>query len=777
MRSNGFAYAGVFLISFATLMFELLLVRILSVTMTAHLAFVAISIVMCGMTIGALVVALAPTVFKDDRTQFWLSVSALSFGLTEILALWIHLQTRFKYGFDQTLFLPMALTYACMTVPFICGGMCICLAMARYSDKLGKMYASNLFGAALACLVLPILLNFCDALTACIVVACLAAIAGLAFAIGAARRLMTGSLIVSIFLAGMSFFNWQSHWLKITWAAGHEQEPVQFENWTSYSRVVVRDIPGTQPLFWSASVVTPEFSTRQKVIDIDSQASSYMPFFDGNLQKLDYLKFDFVNVGYYLRKNANVLVIGVGGGRDILSALLFGAREVTAVEINEAIIHLLAKNYSDFNTIVVQPQVHLVNEDARSFLTRSSQKYDFIHLSLVDTGAATASGALTFTENSIYTVEAWKLCIERLTDRGIFSVSYWYESSWPALFHRMVYMAAAALRAENINHPGGNIIILTNSYRGHRVGTILIGRSPFSKEDLKTIEEIASSLKYEILLAPKQSKFIGDASVLSKLTPKAEPIGPSSRFEPPTDDRPFAFAEMGFHRELILNSVEVIPLAVAFIFTLLGIFLPLALVKRDLSCLSSLPFITYFGAIGLGFIFFEMSQMQELTIFLGHPALSLSVVLGALLFSSGIGSFLIQTNALKNIIRNPQLILAAIVLGFLLYFVLAPKILDLFCASTVIVKVLIAITLISPLGVLMGMALPIGMARIVSYDRDMVAWMWGINGALTVLGSVIAVLLAMHFGITLVLELAILSYALAFACSMFWRQGKLTEGT
>jgi hypothetical protein len=172
--------------------------------------------------------------------------------------------------------------------------------------------------------------------------------------------------------------------------------------------------------------------------------------------------------------------------------------------------------------------------------------------------------------------------------------------------------------------------------------------------------------------------------------------------------------------------------------------------------------------IGFGFIFFEMSQIQKLSIFLGHPTLSLTVVLGTLLFSSGLGSFLFQTAGFAPLAGNARAILLSLVLGLLLYQLVSSAMIELFSASGVTVKILMTIAIISPIGILLGMALPLGMDRTAAENNQMIAWMWGINGAASVLGSISAVLFAMYIGISFVYQLVIACYAIALACSMAW---------
>jgi SAM-dependent methyltransferase len=776
MLSKPWFLTGVFLISFANLLFELLLVRITSVTLAPQTAFVVISIVMCGMTIGALVVFLLPRLFRIDRTESWLSMSALFFAITDVAAIWNHLQTRFGGRWGETAFLPFTIAYATLLLPFVASGICICLALARYPQKLAKTYAADLCGAAFACLALPVLLAVFDAVTACIFVACLAALSSLAFALGTSKRLVASSLIVATLFFGFSLFNFHSHLMKVEWRRGIKDTAIAFESWNSYSRIIQTPPDKGLPFYWSMSSSAPLFLTETIYMALDSMAGTCMPAFDGDLKKLAYLKFDAVNAGLYLRDNANALVIGVGGGRDVLSALVFGARAVTGVDINQTMIDLLKDRCSNFNQVARNPNVHLVNEDGRTFLSRTKERFDFIHISQVDTYAATASGALVFSENSIYTVEAWRLVLERLSNRGIFCFSYWYPDQTP-LFRRFVYTAAAALRSLNIDSPRRHMILVLNKRKNipnapkgtdsNSYGTLLVCRSPFSRQDLNNIRDVAARLNYKIVFDPEQADSAFDGQTLAKLDPAKE-LDRNFRFTPPTDDCPFPFCCGPYPwREMFVNP-EGIPLVVSLSFAIGGILLPLVLMKRKFSFVRGVPLIIYFAAIGLGFIFFELSQMQRLSIFLGHPTLSLTVILGTLLFASGLGSFLIQTAGLAHLARNPRVILLSLVLGLLLYQLVSSLMVELLSASGVTVKILTTIAVISPIGILLGMALPLGMDRVSAEDNQMIAWMWGINGAASVLGSVAAVLFAMHIGISFVYTTVIACYGIALACTMAW---------
>src|ERR1051325_1116571 len=136
---------------------------------------------------------------------------------------------------------------------------------------------------------------------------------------------------------------------------------------------------------------------------------------------------------HYLRSSTSVLVIGVGGGRDILTSLVFGQRHVTGVEINPDILRVLTDRFAGYaGSLETNPAVTLVHDEARSYIARSPEKYGIIQASLIDTWAATSAGAYVLTENGLYTKEAWITFLDHLTPDGILTMSRWYYEAQPA---------------------------------------------------------------------------------------------------------------------------------------------------------------------------------------------------------------------------------------------------------------------------------------------------------------------------------------------------------
>ena len=218
----------------------------------------------------------------------------------------------------------------------------------------------------------------------------------------------------------------RSH-LGVFWAKGQPQTGTLFERWNTYSRVRVTALGETVPFGWGFAR-TPQTKIDQDYLDIDADASTVITRQDGDIGKLSYLKDDVINAAYLVQPPQDVAVIGVGGGRDILSALLFGAKRILGIEINPAIFEVLTDKFADFSGhLDRQPGVSLVNAEARSYINHSPDRYDLVQISLIDTWAATAAGGLTLTENRLYTVEAWDDFYRALKPGGLLSVSRWYQ--------------------------------------------------------------------------------------------------------------------------------------------------------------------------------------------------------------------------------------------------------------------------------------------------------------------------------------------------------------
>jgi len=797
--ANGRTAAGLLFVALATLMYEVLLTRIFSVTMWYHFAFVAISIAMLGMTVGALIVYVRPQWFPPEAAKRQLALTALLFPVVTLFSFLTQLSIPFRVHPSVVAAYAIAFTYAVITVPFVISGVTVCLALTRFPRDVGKLYAADLIGAALGCVLLVWVLEITDGPTAVLVICALAALGALAFAfdsgnIGLRRWSLTLAVLFTCAAVGHTVLvRHQRGIMRILYVkAGFEARPL-YERWNSYSRVRVNGNPDKpeEPYAWGLSPTFPDDRRFYQLhLDIDTAAGTVITKDTGNPADLDHLKYDVTNIGYYARPNGRVLVIGVGGGRDILSALLFGAREVTGVELNRNILDTVNGRFGEFSGHLDRnPRVRFVNDEARSFVARERNadgqpnRYDFMQISLIDTWAATAAGAFVLSENSLYTVEAWDLFLEHLSDNGLLSVSRWFFQSRPGEVYRLTALASEALLRRGVSNPQQHMIII-RSLRGSvhsegpdGIGTLLLSPSPLSVADVARLTEEAQRLKFEVVVSPTfaaDNTFARLASGrdLDAFT-RAYPINIAA----PTDNSPFFFNMMRL-RDLLRPSMTVLGksthnmeavfvlgtlLITVIVLTLLCIFLPLKLTTDAGALRGAGPLLAFFAAIGLGFMLIETSQMQRLIVVLGHPTYGLTVVLFALLLSGGLGSWLTNRVPAERAAESGKLRLGVLLVLLIIFGWLTPAVADRLQRADTLIRVSASAFMLGVPGLFMGMAFPLGMKLASQRFRHLTPWFWGTNGATSVCASVLAVAIALSWSISAAFWTGCVAYAIGLA--------------
>jgi len=786
-------FTGLFLITLATLTYQLLLTRIFSVTMYYHFAFVAISVTMFGMAVGALLIYGRPAVFTPDRLQERLAQASLGFAITIVASFLAHLWLPFRPELSLTGVATVVVTYAVLSVPFTFSGIVVALALTRFPQQVSSLYTADLAGAAVGCALLGPLLRVTDAPTGIVATAAVAGLGGLLFLPARAgshpvtissggfrlqpegRLLRRLCLLVTLTLAAFAVVHTyavrhDSAWLRLVWVKGrYEPRPI-VERWNPFSRIRVIGDPAREikPSGWGFSAtLPPALTARELHLDIDSYAGTELTAFDGNTATVEHLKYDVTNVVHYLRPSSDVVVVGAGGGRDILSALVFNQRQVTGVEINPSILELVNGRFGDFTGHLDRnPRVRFVNDEARSYLARMQARVDIIQISLIDTWAATASGAFVLTENSLYTLEAWTRFLERLSPRGVLSVSRWYYADRPGEVYRSAVLAVAALQRLGIARPRDHFAIVRASPPATAgapdgIGTILVSRDPLTSADLDTLEAVAARLQFDIVQSPRTSVDDTFAAIASGDRLPALLASYPLDISAPTDDSPFFFHMLRLrdvfdvHRwqdqgivSFNMKAVGVLGvlLTTVVLMTTACIVVPLMRTGRGTGLEGAAPYLAYFAAIGLGFMLIEISQLQRLTIFLGHPSYSLSVVLFSLLVSSGLGSLsTARLTGPEGAARRRLMLTIAVLAGFGL---LTPLVTHRFEASSTPIRIALSIALLFPLGFLMGMAFPLGMRLALRRAPLLAPWFWGVNGAASVCASVLAVVIAIGAGIS-----------------------------
>ncbi len=785
----GFAiYGGLFLTTLSTLMYEILLTRIFSVTMWFHFAFVAVSVALFGMTVGALIVYLSPRRFPEERTQDRLYQATLLFSISIVVSFVTQLSIPFDPRWTLVSAYSIVLTYLVVSVPFVFSGISVTLVLTRFPGQISRLYAADLAGAALGTVSLIWMLDVLgDGPSAVLGVAAFAAAGGSLFAFGARKGHTTALAAVgTILLLGLAVGNAvsvQNHTpvLRVHWAKGKAEEVPLYEKWNAFSRIRITgdtSVP-SKPMGWGLSTeLPPEMRVPLLLMTIDATAGTVITGYDGTSGSIEHLRYDVTNVAHHIRPDADVFVIGSGGGRDVLSALLFEQASVTAVELNEDILEVVNGRYGDFSGhLDEQPGVTFVNDEARSYLARSDESYDIIQISLIDTWAATAAGAFALSENSLYTVEAWEIFLEHLKPTGVVSVSRWFHPDLPLESYRLTALAAEALRREGISEPLRHMILVKSEVGvlGASVATILVSPEPFSAFDIARILAVSNDLKFDVVLAPgAPANDPVFAAIAEADDPGSVSVGFPADISPPTDDRPFFFQMVHFRNlfdpdlyseagAFVTKPVFVLLSLTAgvLVLTLSCILIPAALATGRKALQGVVPLVVFFSAIGLGYLLLEVSQMQRLIVFLGHPTYALSVVLFSLLLSSGVGSLATERLSISDLRVALLLPFALLLIVLIAFGVATPAIIDRFEGATTPLRILTAVGILAPMGLMMGMPFPLGMKVASLRPNAPTAFFWGINGATSVCASVLAVTIALNWGISSAFWVGCLAYAAA----------------
>lgn len=483
---------GIAAVSAALLMTELALTRIFSVTMYYHFAFLAISIALFGLSASGVLIFVLRRRLATVDTAALLSAGALAHAVATLTALACLVRIRVGLNDSPENLALMLAIYSLAALPFLTGGAVISLAFSRQTTRINVLYAADLIGAAAGCLVLIPLLNRLGAPGVVFTAAGLSAIAAVGFA--PVRGRIGVAAVAAILLAvPLGFQVAGTAPFDVVDTKGHEGDTVLFSKWNSFSRVAVYDRPHGD---WSLS---PRFTgTRgpSLFMDIDSAAST--PILQTRTpEDAAHLRYELSALAYHLAERPtgfSALVIGPGGGRDLLSALVFGARHVDGVEINPIIARdIMLDRFREYSGgIYANPKVAIHVDDGRSFLRRSTAKYDVIQASLVDTWAATGAGAYTLTENSLYTAEAFGEYLDHLDDGGLLTITRWVFDGL-----RLVSLAQQACVERGLDASRHLAIV-----RFDRVATFLLKKTPFTTAEVARLRQLSTDLGFSILYAP-----------------------------------------------------------------------------------------------------------------------------------------------------------------------------------------------------------------------------------------------------------------------------------
>ena len=763
MRARNAALAlGVGLVSASALMMELLLTRLFSVILFYHSAFLVVALAMMGLGGGGLLVYLNRDRFSRENLPAWLAQLGSGLGLLLPLVLFVILNLNIPARPGAGTALRLVLVFVLASVPFLLAGALLSLLVWQFASQIHRIYYYDLVGAALGSLAVLPVLSWVGAPNGVLVAALLAALSSLL--LGWATRAARGQLWVSgaaiLGLLVLLLTNLQGNLLDLRYAKGESTEGELYARWNAISRVCVHS------------------GEKNYYIRIDCDAATEVPsldFWHGDRREIaKHFSSRGEDLVQILRPGSRTLVIGSGGGRDVARALAYGSPRVVAVEINPLIAHDLMLDYlrEDSRRLFERPEVELVVDDARSAVQRSSEQFEVIQATLIDTWASTAAGAFALTENYLYTVEAFEQYLRHLTPDGILSVTRW-EFLPPRQAIRVVALGRAALERMGVANPAAHFLVIEEGSIGKSRASVLIKRSPFTEQDVaRTREFLSTNPAVRAVYVPGQSPPNEFSAMLS--APDLEAFAAKYPYDisPTPDSRPFFFYTTRWSQALSVfqtnledmkNNVGLFVLMVAAVFGALGVVGLLLLprfFRTTQKAKASRQRWLYFLAIGVAYIVIEIAFIQRFILFMGHPTYGIVVVVFSMLVGSGLGSR--WSGRLRSPARAAIMVpiaVAIVVAG--MYLIVLPQVLPLAQSFSRMTRGLLAVALLLPIGFVMGIPFPAGVRSAKAEDGEALPWLWSANAGGSVFGSVLAVVLAMTIGIPGTASIGALCYLVA----------------
>jgi hypothetical protein len=750
-------FAGIFLLSASSLIFEITLIRWLSVVVPSNLAFMGITFALFGVSFGGVIVYGIHQDSTIDKINAQLARYSFAYGIA--LSVFIIVFARFDFSNGGAV---LAAMYILPAIPFTLANICLSLLFKSRSDLVGRLYFLDLAGASLGVLAAVALLRLVSAANVVFIAGALGLMAACCFAYGQ-KQLLISSVISLSTVVGFAAVNHSFNVVDVIYSRHGKEVNSIFTKWNAFSRISVQMEEEPRPVLSlpSGRDITP--LPEQRGIEIDGDAYTPVLRFNGDLSTVAFLKRDLSSLGFSLATKGQVLIIGPGGGRDVLMALLYGHR-VRGVDINPIIIDDLMKNRlrAFSGNLYFHPQVNISVSEGRSFVRRNDHQYSLIDIPLVDTFAATAGGSLVLVENNLYTVEAFEDYLEDLRSDGILTISRWEFDGM-----RLITLFLAASKKFGVSNPEKHIVVVNNGIKDPRMtlNNYLFKKSEFSQREIAAIRNFAAANDFGITYVPGEETNNDYSRLLSAQDTSNFIASYGKNIMPVYDDNPFFFFVSPlsglFHP---FSSGYDGGLGNAFVITAalssLIILVPRTFCKSPITKTGrvALFYLAYFACLGASFILLEMSLIQKFILFLEKPIYSFSVVIAAVLLFAGVGSYLSRSIDSLQLINYAKIIGGIVVLVMLFIFLLH-LIIELAIGFAIAHKIAMAVIMTAPLSVLMGMLLPLGIRRLSETGCDaLIPWCWAVNGATSVLGSVAAILLAILFGFNTVLAIGACIY-------------------
>ncbi|MGD9264190.1 MAG: hypothetical protein PVJ71_00275 [Lysobacterales bacterium] len=780
------------LVSAATLAYEILLMRLFSIIQWHHFAYMMISLALLGYGASGTFLALSRRLLRGRFSAAYLA-NAVLFAISAIAC--FRVAQAIPFNALEVLWDPyqpawLMLVFLLLFIPFFCAANCICLAFQEFSGCLHRVYCFDLLGAGIGAAAVIGLLFVVPPAMALQVVGALGLLAAIMGWLECGVRPRWPSLILLLAAA-----------LMVSPAGGFGLDVSQFKGLSQALRVLGAEQldERSSPLGSLATVASPTVPFRhapglslnaptpvpeQLAVFTDAEALSTLTRFDGDLDKLAFLDYQSSALPHHLLQQPRVLVLGAGGGADVLQALYHQASSVDAVELNPEFVDLVNNKFGAFtNRLYAYPGVTVHTGEARGFVAASHRRWDLIQVALLDSFNASSAGLYALSENYLYTREAFTTYLSHLEPGGILAITRWTRVP-PRDSLKIFATAVDALRGDGVTDPAGHLLMI----RSWNTSTLLASNEPFSDHDIDRVKvfcrerwfDVVHYLGIDAAAANRYNQLPGPwyfRGAQALLGPERAAFEANYKFNitPATDDRPYFSRFLKLHTlpELLALKergglpllewgylVLIATLLLALLASFLLVLVPLLLRRGDDAAAAGAQwrYVGYFTAVGTAFMFIEIAFIQKFILFLHHPLYAVSVVLCAFLVFAGMGS--LASSRWRG--RRPALAVAmSIGVLAVLYALMLPGLFGALAAAPGAVKIAISATLIAPLAFLMGMPFPLGLDVVASRAPAWIPWAWGVNGCASVVSAILAMLLAIHLGFAVVIFLAVALYLLA----------------
>jgi len=753
----------IFTVTFSTMLVEVMLTRVFSVIYFGQFAFLIISLALFGYGLSGVYLALKKPAAPGKREPglpFFLLLFALSLPLAYKATLMINID--FLHLFNPAINLGyLVINLLILLVPFFSGGVVLALIFSRYSESIGRLYFIDLIGSSLGSLAIIPLIPALGPNRILILLFFALSLAWFLLA-GGRKGIRIGAFAALVVAFGL-MFRFDNAVFPIVpklvdskrqYNAQLENGRIEYSKWSTIDKIDVAPWGGGRKVIWINGGTMQSFLKR----------------FNGRLDRLGKIEWDAAALPFQVARNGSAVIIGSAGGYEVLCALSHGFKRVVAIEMDPVICDLLQNEYLDYTGRIFKlPQVTLLADEGRSALKRMKLKFDVIQMVNSHNPDSLLSGSLSVSETYIYTVESFKDYWDHLQPDGLVYILHWNGE-------RLFSTALQALKEMGIERPEEKFFVVQYP---EGFTHFFLKKGAFTEADygiLKLSIGENGRLVYSPDLKDDNIFYRMMADLKGTVRGSSVNIAPvydaSPYFNQPNRIGQFRFKNMqvnGMAEKIVQsalvysNSIYLSILALSLMMAFFFIFLPL---RRRSAGIGQKPLILYFFFIGLAFIMVEIIFIKIFQLLLGSPAVSISIIIFALLISTGIGS--LCSPKLARLLGGRLIPLFSVILAAVLtaYALGLFPLLEVFMPLGLPWRIGASLALIALAGFFMGVFFPDGIRRLGQADKTLIGWAWGANSFATVLGSIMGVIVAINWSFSAVLIAAGLSYLAAGICSL-----------